>query len=169
MSEINETNLIEWHDTCKCKCGFNSSVCNNKQRWNDDTCRCECKELIHKDVCDKGFIWNPSNCECECHKSCDFSEYLDHKTCKYKKRLSDKLVEECTKDINEVKIAEVTLTDNMAKCSSYIRYIVLFSITFTINVGISTYFVYYKYVFHKMFLDMIMSIKQQIININGKY
>ena len=169
MSRTNETRHIKWHETCKCKCRLDASVCNNKQRWNDDTCRCECKELIHKDVCDKGFIWNPSNCECECHKSCDFSEYLDHKTCKYKKRLSDKLVEECTKDIDEVKIAEVTLTDNMAKCSSYIRYIVLFSITFTINVGISTYFVYYKYVFQKMFLDMIMSIKQQIININGKY
>ena len=42
----NETRHIEWHKTCKCKCRFNSSVCNNKQRWNDDKCRCECKELI---------------------------------------------------------------------------------------------------------------------------
>ena len=71
MSEINETKLIEWHGTCKCKCGFNRSVCNNKQRWNDDTCRCECKELIDKGVCDKGYIWNPSNSECKCDKSCD--------------------------------------------------------------------------------------------------
>ena len=36
--------------TCKCKCRFNSSVCNNKQRWNDDKCRCECKELIDQGV-----------------------------------------------------------------------------------------------------------------------
>ena len=43
-------------ETCKCKCRFNSSVCNDKQLWNDDKCRCECKELIDKDVCDKGFI-----------------------------------------------------------------------------------------------------------------
>ena len=56
----NETRDIEWHNTCKCKYRFNSSACNNKQRWNDDKCRCECKELIDKDVCDKGFIWNPS-------------------------------------------------------------------------------------------------------------
>ena len=32
VSEINETRRIEWHETCKCKCGFNSSVCNIKQR-----------------------------------------------------------------------------------------------------------------------------------------
>ena len=84
MSGINETRHIEWHETCKCKCRFNSSVSNNKQRWNDDKCRCECEELIDKDVCDKGFIWNPSNCECECYKSCGFSEYLDYKNCKCK-------------------------------------------------------------------------------------
>ena len=28
------------------KCRLDASVCNNKQRWNDDKCRCECKELI---------------------------------------------------------------------------------------------------------------------------
>ena len=46
------------------------SVCNNKQRWNEEKCRCECKELIGKAMCDKGFIWNPSNCKCKCDKSC---------------------------------------------------------------------------------------------------
>ena len=101
VSGTNEIRRIEWHETCKCKCRFNSSVCNNKQRWNDDKCRCECKELIDKGVRDKWFVWNPSNCECERYKSSDFSEYLDYKNCKCKKRLVDKLVErssaeECT-------------------------------------------------------------------------
>ena len=59
MSRTNETRHIEWHETCKCKCRLDASVCNNKQRWNDDKCRCECKELIDKGVCDKGSIWNP--------------------------------------------------------------------------------------------------------------
>ena len=45
-----------------------ASVCNNKQRWNEDKCRCEYKELIDKGICDKGFIWNPSDCEYECDK-----------------------------------------------------------------------------------------------------
>ena len=66
MSRTNETRHIEWHETCKCKCRLDASVCNSKQGWNEDKCRCECKELIDKKVCDKGFVWNPSNCKCEC-------------------------------------------------------------------------------------------------------
>ena len=42
MLRTNETRYIEWHETCKCKCRVDASVCNNKQRWNDDKCRCEC-------------------------------------------------------------------------------------------------------------------------------
>ena len=90
MSRTNETRFIEWHEKCKCKCRLDAIVCNNKQRWNKNKCRCECKELINKGVCDKDFIWNPSNCKCECNKSCDFSEYLDYKNCKCKKRLVKK-------------------------------------------------------------------------------
>ena len=47
-------------------------------------------------MCDKGFIWNPSNCECECDQSCGVGEYLDYENWKKKKKLVDKLVEECT-------------------------------------------------------------------------
>ena len=43
MSRTNETRHIEWHETCKCKCGLDANVCNNEQRWNRDKCRCECK------------------------------------------------------------------------------------------------------------------------------
>ena len=149
MSKTNERRHIEWYETCKCKCRLDGSVCNNKQHWNDEKCRCECKELIDEGVCDKGSIWNPSNCECECDKSCDIGEYLDHENCKCRKKLVDKLVYECTENIDEVKIAEVTLTENNRKCSSCILYIVLFSIIFTINIGVSTYFVYYKYMNRK--------------------
>ena len=51
-------------------------------------------------MCDKGFIWNPSNCDCECDKSCDIGEYLDYKNCRCKKRITDKLVEECSENID---------------------------------------------------------------------
>ena len=110
-------------------------------------------------MCDKGYAWNPSNFECECDRSCDVGEYLDYENCKYRKRLVDKLVDECTKTIDE----EVEVIDsNKNRCNSCIVYIVLFSIFFTINVGIGAYFAYYKYVNRnkkKMFLDMIMFIK----------
>ena len=106
----NETRHIKWHETCKCKCRLDASVCNNKQCWNDDKCRCECKELIDKGVCDKGSIWNPSNCKCECDKSCDVGEYLDYENCECRKRFGDKLVEECTENVGEVKLAKITST-----------------------------------------------------------
>ena len=74
MLRTTETRHIQQHETCKCKCSLDASVCNNKQRWNDDKCRCECEELIDKGVCDKGYAWNPSSCECECDKSCDVGD-----------------------------------------------------------------------------------------------
>ena len=100
--------------------------------------------MIDKGVCDKEFIWNPSNCDCECDKSCDIGEYLDYKNCKCRKKLVDKLVEECTENIEEEKITETTLceNENKHKCSSCTLYIMLFSISFTINVGIGTYFAF---------------------------
>ena len=42
MSRTNETRHVKWHKTCKCKCRLDASVCNNKQRWNEDKCRCKC-------------------------------------------------------------------------------------------------------------------------------
>ena len=148
MSRTNETRHIKWHETCKCKCRLDASVCNNKQRWNDDKCRCKCEELIDKGVCGKGFIWNPSNRECECDKSCDVGEYLDYENCKCRKKLVDKLVEECTETVEELKIDE-NENENMHKYNSCTLYIVLFSILFTINVGIGTYFVYSHWYFKK--------------------
>ena len=148
MSRTNETRHTKWHETCKCKCIPHASICNIKQRWNNDKCRCECKKLTDKGLCDKGYIWNPSNCECECDKSCDVGEYLNYKNRKCRKKLAAKLVEECTENVEEVKIA--SKNEHKNKCSSCTLYIVLFSVLFTINVGIAMfqlllYFVYNKY------------------------
>ena len=92
--------------------------------------------MIDKGVYDEGFIWNLSNCECECDKSCDAGEYLDYKNCKCRKKLADKLVEECTETVEKLKIA-----DHKNRCSSCTLYIALFSIFFAINIGISAYLV----------------------------
>ena len=139
MTITNQTRPIEWHETCKCKCRLDSSVCNNRQCQNHDKCRCECKELIDKGVCNKESIWNPSNCECEYDKS--FGEYLDYKNCK--KTLLDKLTEECIENIDKVKTASENNRKN--KYNSCTLYILLFSIIFAINIGIGAYFIYYKW------------------------
>ena len=143
MSRTNETRP-KWHETCKCEGKIGANICNNKQRWNNDKCRCECKELVANGVCDKWFIWNPSNCECECDKACDVSEYLDYENCKCRKKLVDKLVDECAETVEEVKLAKITLAknENKYKCNSCTLYIVLFSILFTINLGIDALFIF---------------------------
>ena len=145
MSKTNETRHIEWHETCKWKCRLDASVCNNKQRCNDDKCRCECKVVCHKES-----IWNPSNCECECGKSCDIGEYLDYKNCKCREKLVDKLIEECAENIGEAKIAGMTLFEhgNERVCSCTI-YVVLIVMIFTTSIGIGAYFVYSRGYFKK--------------------
>ena len=95
----------------------------------------------------KVFISNPSNCECECDKFCDSCEYLDYENCKCRKKLVDKLIEECTKNIDEVEIAGENEHKN--KCSSCTLYIVLFSIIFTISIGIGIYFTYFYWYLKK--------------------
>ena len=147
MSRTNETKNIKWHETCKCECRLDAIVCNNKQRWNKNKCRCECKELIDKGVCDKGFIWNPSNCECECNESFEFSEYLDYKKYKCRKRLVNKLIDKCNETTDEVKLTKITIAENenSYKHKFCILHIVLFSIFFIISVVIGAYFVHYKY------------------------
>ena len=131
--------------------------------------------MINKCVCNKGFIRNPSNCECKCEKLCNVGEYLDYVNCKCRKRLVDKLAEESTENVEEVKLAK---NENKHKCSSCTLYIVLFSIIFMINVGIDTYFVYYKYINcdkKNWCWRKVLFFKQQLLNgnsiklINGKY
>ena len=112
ISRTNETRHIEWHETCKCECRLDTSVCNNKKRCrNNDKCRCECKKLIDKGIWGKGFIWNPKNFECKCDKSCDVGEYLDYENCKCIKKLINKLFEECSKNIDGNKMINVNLND----------------------------------------------------------
>ena len=150
MSITNETRHIKWHRTCKCKCRLDASICNNKQRWNDDKCRWECKELIDKGMCDKGCIWNPSNCECECDKLCDIGEYLDYKNGRSRKKITDKLVQECSENIdgNEVLYNETLdiISSSGNKMSDYCAvYIISFSVFLIISISMTIYVYFFFY------------------------
>ena len=57
--------------------------------------------MIDKGIYNKGTIWNPSSCECECDKSFDVWEYLYYENCECRKKLVDKLVDQCSEDIDE--------------------------------------------------------------------
>ena len=105
---------------------------------------------------------NPSNCLCECDKACNIGEYLDYEHCKCRKKLVDKLVDECTETVEEVKLAKITLAENKNgyKCSSCTVYTVLFWIFLTINVvGIGDYFIYSRYFKMIHMLNLIQALK----------
>ena len=104
----------------------------------------------------------------KCDKSCYVGEYLDYENCKYRKKLVDKLTEECTENIDEAKIAEMNLFErgNECVCSSTI-FVVLIAMIFTINIRINAYFVYPRWYLKKdvYLLSLVPVFKQQLMNL----
>ena len=167
MSRTNEARHAKWHKPYKCKCRLDASFCNNKQRCNDDKCQCECKKLIDKGVCDKGFIWNPSNCEWESDKSCNFGKYLDYENCISRRKLVDKLVEEGTENIDEVKIASEN--EHRNKCSSYILCCFRYVLRLTFELLLILFILIGTEKKMLLVLSLILVLKQQFIElINGR-
>ena len=140
LMRLNETRNVLWHESCKCVCRLNSSVCNSKQIWNSDTCRCDCNEDFAGIInCTKGYMWNPSTCECQCDTLRKPGQYLDHKNCVCKNKLVGRLVEECTSVINETMIYN---KDNITNNKTYLILFILFLVGFIVFlIG----FIYYYY------------------------
>ena len=68
-------------------------------------------------------------------------------------------------------MTKITLAEVENKCKSLCTiYVLLIAIIFIICIGIGTYFIYYKHINHdkKTAPRYNMSIKQQIIDINGE-
>ena len=130
LIRLNETRNVLWHESCKCVCRLNSSVCNSKQIWNSNTCRCVCNEDFSGIInCAKGFLSNPSTCECQCVKWCKSAQYLDQKNCVFKNKLIGRVIEECTSVINE---AMINNKDNITNNNTYLILFVVFLIAFIV-------------------------------------
>ena len=130
LMNLNETRNVLWHKSSKCICKLNSSVCNNKQIWNGDTCRCDCNEDFGGIInCSKGYTWNPSTCECQCDMWCKPGQYLDHKNCICKNKLIGRVIEECTSIINETMINN---KDNITNNNTYLILFIVFLIGFIV-------------------------------------
>ena len=145
LMRLNETRNVLWHESCKCVCRLNSSVCNSKQIWNSDTCRCDYNEDFAGIMsCNKGYIWNPNTCECQCDMWCKSGQYLDHKNCICKNKLVGRIIEECTSIINETMINnDKKNIDNNAT----IIFISLFSVIMFAGITcfcVLTYFKWFK-------------------------
>ena len=144
LMRLNETRNVLWHESCKCVCKLNPSVCNDKQIWNSDTCRCDCnKDFAGIISCDKGYTGNPSTCECQCNMWCKPGQYLDHKICICKNKLIGRLIEECTSVINK------TMTNNKDNIENdnTIAYVFtgLFSVLLIVGIVCFCVFAYFKW------------------------
>ena len=143
LMRLNETSNVLWHESCKCVCKLNSTVCNSKQIWNSNTCRCDCNEDFAGIInCDKGYTWNPSTCECQCDMWCKPGQYLDHKNCVCKNKLVGRVIEECTSIINETMINNKDSGNNNTLQNIFIG---LFSIVILIGVICFCVFAYFKW------------------------
>ena len=139
LMNLNETRNVLWHESCKCVCKLNSSVCNNKQIWNGDTCRCDCNEDFAGIInCTKGYTWNPSTCECQCDTWWKPGQYLDHKNCICKNKLFGRVIEEFTSVINETMINN---KDNITNNNN--TYLILFIVFLIGFIVLLIGFIYY--------------------------
>ena len=145
LMRLNETRNVLWHESCKCVCRLNSSVCNSKQIWNNDTCKCDCNEDFASIISsDKGYTWNPSTCECQCDTWCKPGQYLDHKNCICKNKLIGRVTEECTSIINKTMMnnKDNTYDDNTVRNI----FIGLFSVVIFIGFVCFCVFAYFKWI-----------------------
>ena len=56
-------------------------------------------------------------------KSCSIGEYLDYSNCRCRKKLAHPLVDECTQNIEETKLVNMTVeNENNGRCNSYVVY-----------------------------------------------
>ena len=141
---LNETRNVLWHESCKCVCRLNSSVCNSKQIWNSHTCRCDCNEdLAGIMTCNKGYAWNPSTCECQCDTWCKSGQYLDHKNFVCKNKLIGRVISECTSIINETDMNNKKNVDNIDIANIFIG---LFSVFMFIGIVCLCVFAYFKWI-----------------------
>ena len=80
-------------------------------------------------------------------QSCDVNEYLNYSDCKCRKKLTDKLIDECIEAIEETKLVNTTFTENENnyECGSCLVYIVLMIVALTIFNAITVYLVCYNW------------------------
>ena len=142
LMRLNETRNVLWHESCKCICRLNSSVCNSKQIWNSDTCSCDCNEdFAGIMTCNKGYMWNPSTCACECDIWCKPGQCLEYKNCICKNKLIGRVIAECTSIVNETMMND---KKNIVNNDTINIFISLFSVLLFIGFICFCVFVYFK-------------------------
>ena len=142
LMRLNETRNVLWHESCKCVCRLNSSVCNSKQIWNSDICKCDCNEdFAGTMTCN---MWNLSTCGCECDMWCKPGQYLDYKKCVCKNKLICGVIADCTSVIYETMINNKKNISNDDTITNI--FIALFSVVMFIGIICFCLFAYFKWI-----------------------
>ena len=112
---------IEFHESCKCDCLLNETVCNDKQIWDENNCKCECLKI---EDCDNNCFWNVFNCRYE-HK-------------KGAKLMVEGKCDEIVDDILQNKT--ISITKQVENCKPLVASSILFVSVSMILTGIMIYF-----------------------------
>ena len=113
---------VNFHESCKCDCLLNETVCNDKQKWDENNCKCGCLKIKK---CDIGFSWNFNNCKCE--ESEKAAKLTTEEECK-----------EIIDDLPQNKT--ISITKQVENCKPFVASSILFVSVSMILTGIMIYF-----------------------------
>ena len=131
ITEINKSETLSKHISCKRECKFDSRKCNSNQKWNNSKCWCDCKNLKEYHVCEKVYIWNPATCTFE--------------NGKYLESIIDNSVITCDKIIEATQtVASKTVPTKSTSTNFYILLTFLF-INIALSTPVSIYYYLIKY------------------------
>ena len=97
VTNKNEAKAMTKRTSHDCKCKFNSTKRNSKQKWNNKICQCQCKNYRK---CKNEYSRNPSTCICE-------NSY-------YLKSIADTSVTKCHEIIIVMNIVSAKKTNTIA-------------------------------------------------------
>ena len=88
--------------------------------------------------------------EIKCDKSCDIGYYLDYKNCNCRKKIIDKLIEECSENIDGNKLLynqtlDIISSSDNETYDSCIVYKILFSVVLMISISMAIYVYFFLY------------------------
>ena len=128
VTDKDEAKAMAEHISCDCKCKFNSTTCNSKQKWNNKTWQCECKNFPN---CEKDYSWNPAPCTCE--------------NSKYLKSVTDTSVTKCDEIVIVMNNLSTKKTNNITT-----------NVTNTASINCHSKKVRDFYILHKVLLAIIL-------------
>ena len=134
MPRTNETRHIKWHETCKCKCKLDATLCNNKQRWMMINVAANVKNWLIVVYVIKDILGIPVIVSVNL-----INHVMLVKNCKVEKGWKINVMKECSENTDEAKLTEIALFEST---EFYTVFIVLDVTALTTCIDIGAYYTY---------------------------